>query len=58
VRDLLRHRSLAVTSRYVNRAADPVRALIDRVSARIADRLSGASDGGVVDFKKTASDAK
>ncbi|GBE42781.1 phage integrase family protein [bacterium BMS3Bbin10] len=58
VRDLLRHRSLAVTGRYVNRAADPVRALSDRVSARIADRLSGTSAGEVVDFKKTTSNAK
>lgn len=58
VRDLLRHRSLAVTGRYVNRAADPVRALSDRVSARIAARLSGTSAGEVVDFKKTTSNAK
>ena len=52
VRDLLRHRSLAMTGGYVNRADDPVRALGDRVSCRIAARLDGARAGDVVPLRK------
>lgn len=58
VRDLLRHRSLAVTGRYVNRADDPVRALSDRVSGRIATQLSGTTESKVIELKKTRLDAK
>jgi integrase len=38
VRDLLGHKTLAMTGRYVERASDPLRALADRV----ADRVSAA----------------
>jgi integrase len=36
VRDLLRHKNLAMTGRYVNRADSPVRTLSDQVGERIA----------------------
>jgi integrase len=48
VRDLLRHKTLAVTGRYVNRAEDPVRALGDRVAGRIAAALAGEPAAEVV----------
>ena len=40
VRDLLGHRTLAMTGRYVERAADMVRATADAVSARVAAALN------------------
>jgi integrase len=36
VRDLLGHKTLAMTNRYVERAADMVRATVDSVSGRVA----------------------
>jgi integrase len=42
IRDLLGHKTLAMTGRYVERAVDPVRALADKVSGRIAAAMSGA----------------
>jgi len=53
VRDLLRHRDLAVTGRYVNRADDPVRALSDEVGARIAAGLAGRRGADVIPLKST-----
>lgn len=41
VRDLLRHRTVAMTSRYANRDNDPLRELSDKVSGRIAAALGG-----------------
>ena len=46
IRDLLGHKTLAMTGRYVERAVDPVRALADQVSGRIAAAMNG--DGGEV----------
>jgi integrase len=40
VRDLLGHRTLAMTGRYVERAADMVRATADAVSSRVAAALN------------------
>jgi integrase len=40
VRDLLGHRTLAMTGRYVERAADMVRATADAVSGRVAAALN------------------
>ena len=45
VRDLLRHRGVAMTGRYVNTAADPVRAVSDIVGERISAALDGVSRG-------------
>jgi integrase len=54
VRDLLRHKNLAMTGRYVNRADDPVRTLSDRVGERIAAGLAGQTGGEVVTLKRGA----
>ena len=43
VRDLLGHRTLAMTGRYVERAADMVRATADSVSNRVAAALNARS---------------
>jgi integrase len=43
VRDLLGHRTLAMTGRYVERAADMVRATADAVSNRVAAALSAGT---------------
>lgn len=43
VRDLLGHRTLAMTGRYVERAADMVRATADAVSSRVAAALNAAA---------------
>lgn len=41
VRDLLGHKTLAMTGRYVNRDPAPLRALADRVERRISSALAG-----------------
>jgi integrase len=43
VRDLLGHRTLAMTGRYVERAADLVRATADAVSGRVAAALNSGT---------------
>jgi integrase len=43
VRDLLGHRTLATTGRYVERAADMVRATADAVSGRVAAALNAST---------------
>lgn len=52
VRDLLRHRTLATTGRYVNRANDPTRALSDQVGLRIEAGLCGRPAGKVLAFNR------
>ena len=54
VRDLLRHKTLAMTGRYVNRADDPVRLLSDQVGERIAAGLAGRKAAEVVPLKRGA----
>ncbi|MFZ3352641.1 MAG: tyrosine-type recombinase/integrase, partial [Xanthobacteraceae bacterium] len=54
VRDLLRHKNLSMTSRYVNRADDPVRTLSEMVGEKIAAGLAGRKSGEVVEFKRGA----
>lgn len=52
VRDRLGHKTLAMTGRYVNRDAEPLRALADSVEGRIAGALSagaGRARGVVAD---------
>jgi integrase len=44
VRDLLGHKTLAMTGRYVERAADMVRATADAVSSRVAAALGAGSN--------------
>ncbi len=52
VRDLLRHKNLSMTGRYVNRADDPVRTLSDQVGERIAAGLAGRRAAKVVALKR------
>jgi integrase len=54
VRDLLGHRTLAMTGRYVERAADMVRTTADAVSARVAAALGrdNAVQAKVIDLAK------
>ncbi len=54
VRDLLRHKNLSMTGRYVNRADDPVRTLSDQVGERIAAGLAGRKAAEVVPMKRGA----
>jgi hypothetical protein len=51
VRDLLRHKNLAMTGRYVNRADSPVRTLSDYVGERIAAAMAGHPAAEVVSLK-------
>ena len=48
VRDLLGHKTLAMTGRYVQRAAEPVRAAADAVSERVAAAMAGNGGGAEV----------
>ena len=48
VRDMLGHKSLAMTDRYVNRAADPVKALSNRVASEISAAMEGKSKARIV----------
>jgi integrase len=52
VRDLLRHKDLSMTGRYVNRADDPVRTLSDQVGERIAAGLAGRKGAEIVPLKQ------
>jgi integrase len=51
VRDLLGHKTLAMTGRYVSRHVDPLRAAADAVSGQIAAALNGPA-GEVVEMPK------
>jgi integrase len=51
VRDLLRHKNLAMTGRYVNRADSPMRTLSDQVGERIAAAMAGRAEAQVVPLK-------
>jgi integrase len=51
VRDLLRHKNLAMTGRYVNRADDPVRTLSDQVGERISAAMAGRPAAEVLPLK-------
>jgi integrase len=48
VRDLLGHKTLAMTSRYVQRDADPLRIAANTVSGRIAAAMAGGKAADVV----------
>jgi integrase len=43
IRDLLGHKTIAMTSRYVERAPDPLRATADAVASRVAAAMDGAT---------------
>ncbi|PLX37067.1 MAG: integrase [Hyphomicrobiales bacterium] len=52
VRDLLGHRTLAMSNRYVSRMIDPVRDLSDRVASSIDRTMRGAGTADVVPLDK------
>jgi integrase len=45
VRDLLGHKTLAMTARYVGRDINPLRAVADRVAGRVAGAMAGRARG-------------
>ena len=53
VRDKLGHKTIAMTSRYVNRDADPLRQLSDQVEGRIAAAMAGGEAAEVVPMGKS-----
>ena len=53
VRDLLGHKTMAMTGRYVEKATEPLRAAADAVAGRIAAAMSGQQDAEVVELKKS-----
>jgi integrase len=53
IRDKLGHKTLAMTGRYVNQDAAPLRVLSDRIERRISNALAGKS-AEPIDFPKSA----
>ena len=53
VRDLLGHKTMAMTGRYVEKATEPLRAAADAVSGRVAAAMSGQREAEVVELKKS-----
>ncbi len=51
IRDLLGHKTMAMTGRYVERHADPMRAAADAVANRVAAAMDGRPAAEVVDLK-------
>ena len=54
VRDLLRHKNLAMTGRYLNHSDDPVRTLSNQVGEQIAAGLAGSKSAEVYTLKRGA----
>ncbi len=52
VRDLLGHKTMAMTGRYVEKATEPLRAAADAVSGRVAAAM-GQHEADVVELKKS-----
>ena len=52
IRDALRHKTVAMTARYVNRADDPIRLLSNQVGERIASSLAGRARDVVVPLRR------
>ncbi len=52
VRDLLGHKTMAMTGRYVEKATEPLRAAADAVSGRVAAAM-GQHEAEVVELKKS-----
>jgi integrase len=53
VRDLLGHKTMAMTGHYVEKTTEPLRAAADAVSGRVAAAMSGQQEAEVVELKKT-----
>ena len=54
VRDLLGHKTMAMTGRYVEKATEPLRAAADAVSGRVAAAMNGQQVAEVVELKSPA----
>ena len=54
IRDLLRHRDISTTGRYVHRAAEPLRMLSEMVGESIAAAMAGRASADVVPLKRRA----
>jgi integrase len=52
VRDMLGHKTLAMTNRYVERAADMVKATVDSVSGRVSAAMRAGDGAEIVDLTK------
>ncbi len=53
VRDLLGHKTMAMTGRSVEKATEPLRAAADVVSGRVAAAMNGQQEAEVVELKKS-----
>ncbi len=53
VRDLLGHKTMAMTGRYVEKATEPLRAAADAVSGRVAAAMNGGQEAEVVELRKS-----
>ena len=53
VRDLLGHKTMAMTGRYVEKATEPLRAVADVVSGRVAAAMNGQQEAEVVELRKS-----
>ncbi len=53
VRDLLGHKTMAMTGRYVEKATEPLRAAADVVSGRVAAAMNGRQEAEVVELRKS-----
>jgi integrase len=53
-RELLRHKDISMTARYVNRADAPMRMVSEQVGARIAAGLAGREGAEIVPLKRGA----
>ena len=53
VRDLLGHKTMAMTGRYVEKATEPLRAAADAVSGRVAAAMNGRQEAAIVQLKKS-----
>ncbi len=53
VRDLLGHKTMAMTGRYVEKATEPLRAAADAVSGRVAAAMNGQQEAEVVELRKS-----
>ena len=55
VRDLLSHKTVPMTGRYVERTADPIRAAADAVAGRVAAAMSGELSEEVIELSNRMS---
>ena len=52
LRDFLGHKTLAMSGRYVERTAEPIRDLAETVASRVGAAMDGSDFGGVVHLKR------